>query len=140
MRRRSGRSETSRPSSTSRFFIELNFTWKRGDHGRDREGVTQYILAPDQGYSLVKGTFMSRHFSNGALSTVVFESYDAAYIESLEHKGVWLLSHLRQLTDTSGTLDATEIIFTETRVGNELPDKILTPEGLGIENGEVTEE
>lgn len=88
--------------------LELKFTWKRGEYGRDREGVTQYIVAPDQGYSLVKGVYRNRIFHEGEFSTEGFEQYDATYDESPEHPDVWLLSHLRHLTDNSGTLDAVE--------------------------------
>lgn len=90
--------------------ITLEYSWKRGDYGRDREGSTRYTVSPDQGYALVEGSFVSRHFYNEKIGTS-FERYDATYTESPEHKGVWLLSHLRHLTDSFGTLDAVEITF-----------------------------
>jgi len=115
--------------------LELKFTWKRGDHGRDREGVTQYVVAPDQGYSLVEGLYSNRFFDKGAFSTETFERFDGTYVESPEHPGIWLLSHLRHLTDTSGTLDAVEVTFKETRVSIDSADSNFTEEGLGIKDG-----
>lgn len=117
--------------------ITLEYSWKRGDNGRDREGSTRYTVSPDQGYALVEGSFVSRHFYNGKIGTS-FERYDATYTESPEHKGVWLLSHLRHLTDSFGTLDAVDISFEKTRVGIDSPDGNFTEEGLGIKDGVPT--
>ncbi len=117
--------------------ITVEYSWKRGDNGRDREGVTRYTVAPDQGYALVEGSFVSRHFYNGKIGTN-FERYDAKYSESPEKKGVWLLSHLRHLTDTSGTLDAVDISFDETSVGVQIPDANFTTECFGVNDGTST--
>ena len=117
--------------------VTLEYSWKRGDNGRDREGSTRYTVSPDQGYALVEGSFVSRHFYNGKIGTN-FERYDATYSESPEKKGVWLLSHLRRLTDTFGTLDAVDISFEETRVGVQIPDADFTTESLGVKDGTPT--
>lgn len=113
--------------------LTVEFNWKRGDHGRDREGRDRYTFAPDKGYALVEGSFMSRHFYDGKIGTS-FEGYDATYKESPEQKGVWLLSHLRHLTDTFGTLDSVDISFDETRIGVQIPESNFTTESLGVKD------
>ncbi len=117
------------------------YTYPSGKRGERMK--VELWLAPEMSYSLVKARIWCLGPADRTEHYFLLESYAAKYEESKTHPGVWLLKTLDYVNNQAATEFGSEVlraVFTDTKIGVDIPDEAFTPQGIGASAGKPIED